>query len=105
MPLQGESIIIMARGNNAVNLDNVDFTLTVGLMGRSQNSYSLKKNQFKKIADNQYEGIIPSEITKYWEKGQYIVELMWTEGIEPRIRIVQHLHSFTLLDSISKELL
>lgn len=105
MALQGETIIIIARGNDAVNLDNVDFTLTVGLTGISQNSFSLTKSQCKKIATNQYEAIIPSETTKNWDVGRYIIELMWTEGTEPRTRIVQHLHSFNLLESLSKKLL
>lgn len=113
MAHQGEDIKFTVKGDDNINLDALNFAVTVYLHCTCDNPKSKKtlyKNQhFQAVIDesgnntNTYVGTIPSSDTAAMEEGQYNMELLTiTEGGERSI--FQQKHAFVLECSVSKSI-
>lgn len=113
MAHQGEDIKFTVKGDDNINLDALNFAVTVYLHCTCDNPKSkvtLYKNpDFTAVKDesdnntNTYVGTISSSYTKKMEEGQYNMELLtFTENGERSI--FQQKHAFVLECSVSKDI-
>lgn len=88
MAQQGEDIKFTLRGNNEINLDDLDFKVSVykSCQCNSENVVTILKEKMTQITDdegngtNTFVGKIPYDQTKEMKEGYYDMELLTISG-------------------------
>lgn len=76
MALQGENINITIRGNDTINLDNIDFNVSVYIYPNIEAVTTISKLQCTKQDTNVYLCVIPYATTKTMQIGMYTIEVL-----------------------------
>lgn len=101
MALQGENIDILLKGDSDINLDDIDFKVTVYVSPNITNLVTISKSSCVKKDTNTYLCTIPYTTTKTMEIGVYTIEILDSTNHT----IFQKINAFTLNLSASKTLI
>lgn len=76
MAYQGEDIGFTIKGDEVVNLAELDFKVLIYPCGSPEKVVILEKSEFTENLPNEFTGVIPYTETKKMETGQYAMEIL-----------------------------